>query len=49
MNGKNPTRKQKIIIQERRFNPANWVVIKNKTDELHIQNRNSGNVKILKL
>ena len=28
MKGKNPTRKQKIMIKENKLNPDNWVVLK---------------------
>ncbi len=47
MKGKNPTRQQKKIMQERRLNPNNWLVSKNPTSELHIQHRESKKIKIL--
>ena len=49
MKGKNPTRQQKKIMQERRLNPNNWLVLKNPTSELHIQHRESKKIKILSI
>ena len=49
MKGKNPTREQKKIMQERRLNPYEWLVLKNPSTELHIQNRESKEVKIIYL
>lgn len=49
MKGKNPTREQKKIIQERKLNPYEWLVLKNPPTELHIQHRESKEVKIIYL
>lgn len=49
MKGKNSTRQQKKIMQERRLNPNNWLVLKNPTNELHIQHRESKKIKILSI
>lgn len=49
MKGKNPTRKQKIMIKENKLNPNNWLVLKNPTSELHIQHRESKKIKILSI
>ena len=43
------TRQQKKIMQERRLNPNNWLVLKNPTSELHIQHRESKKIKILSI
>ena len=37
------------IMQERRLNPNNWLVLKNPTSELHIQHRESKKIKILSI
>lgn len=41
MKGKKPTRQQKKILQERRLNPDNWLILKicPKERELYIKNR----------
>ncbi|MGV3076394.1 DUF6906 family protein, partial [Clostridium baratii] len=31
MKGKNPTRNQKIILNSKKLNPSNWLVLKNLT------------------
>lgn len=49
MKGKNPTRQQKIIMRQNKLNPDNWLVLKNPTDELHIQHRESKNKRIILL
>lgn len=49
MKGKKPTRQQKKIMKERRLNPDNWLVLKNPTNELHIQHRENKKIKILQL
>ncbi|ADY55109.1 hypothetical protein Sgly_0752 [Syntrophobotulus glycolicus DSM 8271] len=43
--GKNPTRKQKIMIKKVGLNPDNWLVVKNTTDQLCLINRESGRTK----
>jgi len=47
-NGKNPTRKQMELIKKARLNPANWLVVKNLDTELHIVNRETDRLRILK-
>lgn len=49
MKGKNPTREQKKIMQERKLNSYEWLVLKNPPTELHIQHRESKEVKIIYL
>lgn len=39
MKGKNPTRKQKILMKENRLNPENWVVLKILRDEKTFKNK----------
>ena len=40
--GKNPTRKQRMLIKSARLNYENWLVIKDTAEELMIQNRQTG-------
>lgn len=47
--GKKPTRKQKMIIAAARLNVDNWLVVKNLPGELHLENRVSGKIRILKV
>ncbi|MCR1953102.1 hypothetical protein NSA50_19085 [Clostridium sp. DSM 100503] len=49
MKGKKPTRQQKMIMQERRLNPSNWLVLKNPTNQLHIQHRGTKKIRILSI
>ena len=49
MKGKNPTRQQKKILQGRRLNPNNWLVLKNPTNELHIQHRETKSIRVLSI
>ena len=49
MKGKKPTRHQKKIMKERRLNPDNWLVLKNPTNELHIQHIESKKIKVLSI
>lgn len=49
MKGKKPTREQKKIIQERKLNPYEWLVLKNPTAELHIQHKESNEINIIYL
>jgi hypothetical protein len=49
MKGKKPTRQQKQIMEGRRLNPNNWLVIKNPSKELHLQNRETNKIRILTL
>ncbi|NMB41830.1 MAG: hypothetical protein GX996_07835 [Firmicutes bacterium] len=48
--GKRPTRKQKQLLQLRRLDPANWLIIKNllHIGKLHIKNRNNGREKVVR-
>lgn len=41
--GKNPTRSQRIFIQSKRLNPANWYVTKDTPDRMELQHRNFDN------
>jgi hypothetical protein len=49
--GKRPTRKQKQLLQLRRLDPANWLVVKNllHIGELHIRHRGSGRERIIRV
>lgn len=49
MNGKNPTRNQKIAINNSGLNCSNWLVIKEYKDNIEIKHRKSGNVKKIKI
>ena len=49
MKGKNPTRQQKKIMQERRLDPNEWLVLKNPPTELHIQHRETKKIKVLSI
>ncbi len=48
--GKRPTRKQKQLLQLRRLDPANWLIIKNllHEGELHIKNRQTGRERVIR-
>lgn len=46
-NGKRPSKKQKIAIQEVKLNPDNWLVVKSLADELHIVHRLSSKVRVI--
>lgn len=46
-NGKKPTVKQAITIKKSGLNPANWLIVKNLQDELHIAHRETGRVKVI--
>lgn len=48
MSGKNPTRKQKVLIKKNRLNPENWLVIKVFSDRICIQNKSSKKIRELK-
>lgn len=48
MNGRNPKRKEKIVIKKNRLNPDNWVVVKKllseeKQEIIVIKNKINGN------
>lgn len=46
--GKNPTRRQKEYIASLRLNPDNWLVCKDTTDELVLEHKYSGNIKVIR-
>lgn len=48
MNGRNPKRKEKIVIKKNRLNPDNWLVVKKllseeKQEIIVIKNKINGN------
>ena len=43
--GKNPTLKQKKLMQAARFNCDNWLVIKDTAEKMVIQNRDTDRVR----
>lgn len=45
MKGKNPTRKQKIIIKENKLNSDNWLVLKVFKDSICIQHKVSKKIR----
>ena len=45
MKGKNPTRKQKIMIKENNLNTDNWVVLKVFSDRICIQHKVSKKIR----
>ena len=47
MKGRRPTKRQKEVIARWHLNPANWLVCKAPTGELHIKNRNTKRERIL--
>lgn len=46
--GKNPTRRQKQDIASLRLNPDNWLVCKDTPDELILEHKYSGNIKMIR-
>jgi len=46
--GRKPTRKQKEILQSKRLNPNNWLVIRENMTEIIILSKTVGNVKMVK-
>ena len=46
--GKNPTRRQKEYIASLRLNPDNWLVCKDTPDELVLEHKYSGNIKMIR-
>ena len=46
--GKKPTRRQKQDIASARLNPDNWLVCKDTPEELVIEHRISGKVRIIR-
>lgn len=46
--GKNPTRRQKEYIASLRLNPDNWLICKDTPDELILEHKYSGNIKVIR-
>lgn len=46
--GKNPTVRQKKLIKAARLNYENWLVIKDTSAEMVIQNRQTGSTRIIR-
>ncbi len=46
--GKNPTRRQKMLMKSARLNCENWLVIKDADKEMIIQNRQTDKVRTIK-
>lgn len=46
--GKNPTRRQKMLMKSARLNCENWLVIKDTDKEMIIQNRQTDKVRTIK-
>lgn len=46
--GKNPTRRQREYIASLRLNPDNWLVCKDTPDELILEHKYSGNIKMIR-
>ena len=46
--GKNPTRAQKVIIKSMGLLPKNWLVCKDTTNEMVIEHRISGNMRVIR-
>lgn len=46
-NGKKPTVRQKRLIAASGKNPADWLVCKDTTTEMHLVNRHTGTRKII--
>jgi len=44
-NGKRPTVKQMKLMQERHLNPADWLVTKDTSEEMHLVHRYSDSTK----
>ncbi len=46
--GKKPTKRQKLFLKENKFNPKNWLIVKDCAECFEIVNRLTGNRKKLK-
>ena len=46
--GKNPTRRQREYIASLRLNPDNWLVCKDTPDELILEHKYSGSIKVIR-
>ncbi len=47
--GKNPTRKQKMFIKKNKFNPENWLIVKDCSECFEIVHRLTGNRRKIKV
>ncbi len=48
-NGKRPTRREKILLGEKRLNIENWLVTKRTSTELEIVHKYSGKTRVIEL
>lgn len=46
--GKNPTRKQKMLIKAARLNYENWLVIRENAEEIVLQNRQTEKIRTIR-
>lgn len=46
--GKNPTRKQKMLIKSARLNYENWLVVRENAEEIVLQNRQTGKIRSIR-
>jgi len=46
--GKNPTRRQQLILLRCRLKPDDWLVTKFLIDEMHVVNRESDKAKVIR-
>lgn len=46
--GKNPTVRQKKLMQAARLNCANWLVVKDLPNEMTIENRQMGKIRVIR-
>ena len=49
MSGKNPKRREKILMAKWGLDPDLWLVEKRPTGELHLQHRHTGQRRVLKV
>lgn len=47
MQGKNLTKKQKILVAKKKLNPSNWLAIKNTGEVLIIKHKESGRTRMI--
>lgn len=48
MQGRNPTRREKIMLQRLNLNPQNWLVVKSPPGEMHISHRHTSTKRVIK-
>lgn len=48
MMGKRPTKKQKILMKSKHLNAENWLVCKDTPQEMLIQHRHSGQLRMIR-